>query len=1013
MGSWLGSIRSRLWGLIVGATITLAVIEISHAGWLERFSLSFLDWKFRYANAVEAHDDIVMIDLNDFALEYVHTWPWPRRFHAELISTLNELGAKAILMDMFFDDPTAKRIVDPRLDPDWSVDRSGEIVGEVNLLDAIDDDGEFERALAEAGNVYLGAIARLHEPGFSPTAVRAKVDALLAEGNSDAELASLIRASLLANANIRDIHATDAASLLDAIRIENLLLVDFDATIEDATRSLGWEATRIERHWATAKRIAARRLMSKQLSAYPSMTFHEAFAAILPDALVDAMSADREDLLRSYRAVVAERAILDRAPKVPDSLDGRIQALSQPVFALDRFSRTAEAGLVVLQVDEADKVMRRVPLVTDADGRIVMHLGFAVATEVLGLAPSSMRVDDDVLTVWDVARERSWQIPIDDMGRSLISWHVDTDRPEWQHSFEHIPASRVMEIPLLRRAMEREDGIEANYFAQFVRLSMADAPAGYADYERLIRERMRFRRIGETSDSLSEEIKQIESQAITTVVEYGQQVSGFLADGGNDAELSDNDRLAMKLADEHKRGEILAATKNAREQLRKSIARQIEQLKPLIAGRICLFGYTATAVADTVNSPVFGEMPGVLAHANVLNSMLQNRFTWPAPHWAVLLLIGVAGISTTLVTTWRDPWMSLIVMIVIGVVLHGMSIAVFYWWSSHVDVVGAFLASFLSWTFVTLYRQLTEERQKRAFSRSLAQYTSPAIAAQLADKVSRRSGAMDLSPTPREVTCFFSDLKGFTSISERLGASRTREMLNPYLEAMSRVLIDCDGMINKFMGDGIFAFFNPPVHPVADHATAACEAAVRSFEALKELKQRLAGGDLDAEVRALSMRVGVNTGEVFVGDYGSSSKLDYTCIGDTVNLAARLEPACKAFGVRCLISETTYEATKDGFVVRHLGGLQVVGKTEAVQVYELLGRAREVTADRVAYAERFGEAVAAFQRRDWDAASKLLADCRSSRPADVAIELFEANIAALRESPPDDDWNRAIELTSK
>ncbi len=1013
MGAWFEAVRARLWGLIVGLTITLAVIEACHAGWLQRFSLSFLDWKYRHANAVEAHDDIVMIDLNDFAMDYVHTWPWPRRFDAELVTTLNDLGAGAILMDMFFSDPIAKRIVDPRLDPDWTVDNEGGIVGEVNLLDAIDDDGEFERALAVADNVYLGAVGNLHAPRYSPTEARRQIDRLLSSGAAVDQITPLIYALLQANADVRGDHAVESGRLLEGVQIENLLLEDFDATLDEAGERLGWATKRVERYWAQAKRTVARRLMTERLTTNPTLSFREAYEAVLPESVADAMTADREDLLRGYRIAVGERAVIGRAANVPDSLVGRIQTLSRPVFALDRFSREAEAGLVVLQVDEADKVMRRVPLMANVDGRLIMHLGFAVARDVLELDVGSMRVEKDGLTIANVAGDKRWRIPIDEQGRTLISWHIDADHPGWRHSFEHVPVSRVMEIPLLRRAIEREDGIEANYFARFVKLSLAEVPARYNDYERMVRKRRRLRRTGQVDERLSAEIGLIETQAIAMVSEYGQSVSDFLADGGDASELSDDDRLAMRLATEHEQGETLATTMKARERLTAAVDRQVEQLKPVVAGKICLFGYTATAVADTVNTPVFGEMPGVLAHANVLNSMLQNRFVWPAPHWGVLVLIGVAGFSTTLVTTWRDPWISLVVMGSIGAVLFVGAIAAFYYQSWHVDVVGAFLAAFLAWTFVTLYRQLTEERQKRAFGRSLAQYTSPAIAAQLADRVARRSGAMDLSPVPQEVTCFFSDLKGFTSISERLGASRTREILNPYLEAMSGVLIECDGMINKFMGDGIFAFFNPPVHPVEDHAVAACEAAVRSFEALEDLKNRLAGGDLEAEVRALSMRVGVNTGEVFVGDYGSSSKLDYTCIGDTVNLAARLEPACKAFGVRCLISESTWAATSNRFVVRPLGGLQVVGKTEAVQVYELLGRAGEVDAEAVCYAERFAEAVTAFQRRDWSKASAILEACSRQRPNDGAVGLFEFNIAKLQELPPGTDWNRAIELASK
>jgi adenylate cyclase len=230
---------------------------------------------------------------------------------------------------------------------------------------------------------------------------------------------------------------------------------------------------------------------------------------------------------------------------------------------------------------------------------------------------------------------------------------------------------------------------------------------------------------------------------------------------------------------------------------------------------------------------------------------------------------------------------------------------------------------------------------------------------------------------------------------------------------MSQVLIKHRAIINKFMGDGIFAFFNPPILQCDDHAVRACGAALDSLAALERLKSEYAAGPLADDVRALAIRMGINSGTVFVGDYGSTSKLDYTCIGDAVNLAARLEPANKLFGTRIMISEQTRCQLAGTFEARPLGRLQVVGKREAVEVYELLGRTGEVDDEQLGYAEQFSRAVEAFQQRRWDQAATELQHCARSRPDDPAIDLYRRHLERHRRTPPPEDWNRGIELTAK
>jgi adenylate cyclase len=332
----------------------------------------------------------------------------------------------------------------------------------------------------------------------------------------------------------------------------------------------------------------------------------------------------------------------------------------------------------------------------------------------------------------------------------------------------------------------------------------------------------------------------------------------------------------------------------------------------------------------------------------------------------------------------------------------------FYVSSCWVALVPAVVAAVVSYIAVLLYRYVFIERESRQVAMALSQYTSATLAREMAE-----DPALCRRAEKREVTAMFTDLRGFTPISERIGAERTQHVLNLCLGRCAEVMLRYEAMINKFIGDGIFAFWNPLIFPQPDHALRACETALDLQVALRELadEQRRAGGD---EVFGeLVLRVGVATGTAVVGPCGSEQKYDYTCIGDTVNLAARLESANKFYGTLILAGGATHEQVGARFVFRPLGGVQVKGKRQAVPIYELLGRAGETSEPQRAYAEEFGRAIDLFHRRQWDQARAMFDACRSQRSDDLAAQRYLEALALFATQPPADDWGGALELSEK
>jgi adenylate cyclase len=310
----------------------------------------------------------------------------------------------------------------------------------------------------------------------------------------------------------------------------------------------------------------------------------------------------------------------------------------------------------------------------------------------------------------------------------------------------------------------------------------------------------------------------------------------------------------------------------------------------------------------------------------------------------------------------------------------------------------------VSFAGIMSFRQLTEERAKKHIRGLFSNALSPG----LVDRLIADPAMAKLGGERRVVSCLFSDVAGFTALAERLGEQATVRMLNAYFESMTEVLQERHGgYLNKFIGDGLLAFFGAPVAQ-EDHARRAVEAALDCHAALPELNRHLA--ELLGDV-PLKIRVGVSSGEAMVGNCGSYQRMDYTAIGDCVNIASRLEGANKAFATGVLVDEATWRAGGDGLAARPLGRVRVVGRAEPVSVWNVVGRdADGATHDAF---ERFAEGVRLFQQRDFAAAAERFAGARDKLGGDRACDVYLELCRRYESEPPGEDWNAALELTEK
>ncbi|MBI4240135.1 MAG: CHASE2 domain-containing protein [Candidatus Rokubacteria bacterium] len=342
----------------------------------------------------------------------------------------------------------------------------------------------------------------------------------------------------------------------------------------------------------------------------------------------------------------------------------------------------------------------------------------------------------------------------------------------------------------------------------------------------------------------------------------------------------------------------------------------------VFAGKIVLVGPTSPVLHDVFPTPFAtqGDMPGVEIHANVLETLFQGIPIRRAP-WLVAGVLALAGgILGVWATNLMRPLHALGVVVAATAAFGGASFALFVWGQLWLDVVPVPASLLLGYGAAVVNNFIQEQREKRRLSR----FFSPAVV----KEIIRHKDDVNLGSTRRRMTVLFSDIRGFTSMSEKMSPEEVVTFLREYLTVMTEVVFKYGGTVDKYIGDAIMALYNVPLDQ-ADHAERAVRTALEFQARLRPLAARFQakyGGDLRCGV-------GINTGDAVVGTIGAEQRLEYTAIGDTINLGSRLEGITKDFEVSIVISESTYEEVRGRFLTRYLGEVKVKGKEVAVKIY--------------------------------------------------------------------------------
>ena len=416
--------------------------------------------------------------------------------------------------------------------------------------------------------------------------------------------------------------------------------------------------------------------------------------------------------------------------------------------------------------------------------------------------------------------------------------------------------------------------------------------------------------------------------------------------------------------------------------------------------KIVFIGGSAPGLLDLRPTPFSPVYPGVEILATALDNILQKDYIRRPSPAAVYVFLAFLAILTALgATILKKIWMT----VFFGILCLGLPLIAAYlafewdfWW----ELVPSLFAVVSSFTASMVLNYSLEGRQKRFIKSAFRHYLSHDVI----ERVLEDPKLLRLGGEKRTVTSFFSDVAGFTSISESLTPEELVHLLNDFLSEMTDIILSYGGTLDKYEGDAIIAFWNAPLDQ-PDHALRACRAALDCQKRLAEMRPEF----VRKSGHELHMRIGLNSGPAVVGNMGSHSRFDYTAMGDTINTASRLEGACKQYAIPILVGETTFQMAEEFIMAREVDLIRVVGKSKPARVYQILGeKSRFNEADRENLAA-FHSALEHYRRREWDEALGLFKTIKD----DKLSALYISRIEQLKKDPPPDGWAGVFDLKQK
>ena len=440
--------------------------------------------------------------------------------------------------------------------------------------------------------------------------------------------------------------------------------------------------------------------------------------------------------------------------------------------------------------------------------------------------------------------------------------------------------------------------------------------------------------------------------------------------------------------------------------------------------KIVLVGATMEELHDFHATPFAesGNRPGYETHANALQTILTGNFIRNADRWVNLLLVLLFSLTIVAAAGYFSVIWGFVFFLFQSVFITGLTVFEFLNFNYVIEFTGPILATGIGFLGTITYDYLREYREKQRIRDMFSSYVSPA----LVERMVESGQEPQLGGDEVYITAFFSDIQSFSSFSEQLEPHKLVQLMNEYLSAMTDIITDEGGTLDKYIGDAIVAFFGAPMEQ-EDHAYRACIASQLMQQRLVELRKKWAseGEEWPEIVHHMQNRIGLNTGLMLTGNMGSNRRFNYTIMGDNVNLAARCETGAKAYGVYTMVTEETKrEAEKHGdrCIYRYLDRIVVVGRRQPVKVYELVGLKETLTPSVMECVELFEQGARAYLDQEWEQALRYFeqsAELEPNRPGDERLvktnpsQVYLERCREMAQDPPGEEWDGVYVMEAK
>lgn len=421
--------------------------------------------------------------------------------------------------------------------------------------------------------------------------------------------------------------------------------------------------------------------------------------------------------------------------------------------------------------------------------------------------------------------------------------------------------------------------------------------------------------------------------------------------------------------------------------------------------KVVLLGITAIGVYDAHSTSFGPSFPGLEIQATVLDNLIVGD---PLQRSGVdsLIDMGTMLLMSVLLILALPRLKHVSLRFLYASVLSLVLVYINYWWFAEkqlwIGLAYPLMSTLLTYVSISLYLSIAVERRHSVVRSAFQSYLHPA----LVDQLTEHPELLHFGGETKEISILFSDIRSFTNLSEGLTPQQLAHFMNCYMDPMTAEVLNHEGTLDKYIGDAVMALYGAPL-PVADHPKKACDSAIAMIDALDNIKDCCP----ELDVFPVRIGVGIHTGEVVVGNLGSSYRFAYTALGDNVNLASRLEGLSKPYGVNIVISETTYQAVKEDFHCRELDLVRVKGKQVPIRIYELKGR--QLEENELAYLKDWEAALETYYGRDWPGAQQRFRQLQESVPDDKTTQMYIDRCQHHEKNPPPADWDGVTTFTTK